>query len=172
MLVADCARCAALCCVALSFDRGPLFGLDKAAGRPCPHLSARARCTIYARRSANGFAGCAAYDCNGAGQRVTQELFQGMSWQDQANLLPDMLDAFRTLRQVHDSLVLLEAAIRLRLSDSERERLEALRARLDPPEGWTGTKLGMLERTSVFVDVAAFLRSLAGTARRTLKVVP
>jgi hypothetical protein len=59
-LRADCARCAALCCLALAFDRSPLFAFDKAAGEPCANLGSRGRCLIYAERAAKGFAGCQA----------------------------------------------------------------------------------------------------------------
>jgi hypothetical protein len=171
-LRADCGRCAALCCVALAFDQGALFGFDKPAGRPCPHLSRPGRCTIHAQRSQRGFAGCVAYDCYGAGQRVTQELFGGRSWQAEPHLLPSMLEAFRAMRHAHELLVLLEAAARLPLRAGERERLEELRAELEPASGWSSASLAELERSSLSHDVARYLRALAGTARRALKVLP
>jgi hypothetical protein len=172
MLRADCQRCAALCCVGLAFDQGTLFGLDKPAGQPCPHLSARARCTMHAQRAARGFGGCVGYDCYGAGQRVTSELFQGRSWQNEPQLLEAMLEAFRRMRQVHELLVLLEAAGRLPLRESERKRLEELSAALEPVAGWSSASLAELEGSSLFSEVATFLRSLAVTARRALKLQP
>lgn len=170
-LRADCQRCAALCCVALAFDRGELFGFDKPAGTPCPHLSGTGRCTIHAQRSQRGFAGCVRYECYGAGQRVTQELFGGRSWQTEPHLLPRMLEAFRAMRQAHELLVLLEAATRLPLRAGERERLEELRAALEPDPGWSNASLAELERGSLGDDVAVFLRALGGSARRALKVL-
>jgi hypothetical protein len=171
MLRADCQRCAALCCVGLAFDRGALFAFDKPAGTPCPHLSGAARCTIHAQRALRGFAGCASYDCHGAGQRVTQELFQGRSWQDAPELLPGMLDAFRAMRQVHELLILLRAAARLPLLALERARLERLRAELAPVEGWSPRSLAELERGKLHDEAAEFLRSLASTARRALPLL-
>ena len=37
-LTADCSKCAALCCVAMAFDKGDMFGCDKVAGEVCKHL--------------------------------------------------------------------------------------------------------------------------------------
>ena len=73
-LRADCGRCAGLCCVALAFDRSALFAEHKPAGAACRYLNAADRCAIHANRAEHGFAGCAGYDCLGAGQLVTQEL--------------------------------------------------------------------------------------------------
>jgi hypothetical protein len=170
-LTADCQRCAALCCVGLAFDRGPLFALSKPAGVPCPHLSSQARCGIHPQRAARGFAGCASYDCLGAGQRVTQELFRGRSWQDQPHLLTDMLDAFRVMRQVHESLRLLRSAAKLPLLARERQRLEELVRALEPVAGWSSQVLADFEQGSLADEVAAFLRSLTGTVRRALPVL-
>jgi hypothetical protein len=73
----DCGRCAALCCVALALDRGPHFAIDKPAGEACPHQAADHRCAIHSRLAQSGFAGCAAYDCLGAGQLATA-MFAGL----------------------------------------------------------------------------------------------
>jgi hypothetical protein len=77
-LRADCARCAGLCCVAPAFVASTDFALDKEAGQPCPNLAPDFRCTIHDRLRQAGFPGCAAYDCFGAGQRVTQVTFGGL----------------------------------------------------------------------------------------------
>lgn len=153
----DCSRCAALCCL-LAFDRSALFALDKAAGRPCPYLDARHRCAIHPEREQRGFAGCVHYDCLGAGQRVTQELFGGRSWRDDPALTGPMLAAFLDLRQVHEWLWLLDATTGLPLDAGQRRRREtlqeALRAsRHDPAE------------------VRNFLYSLRTIAPRRLRVL-
>lgn len=167
----DCQRCAALCCVGLAFDGGALFAQDKPAGTPCPHLSARGGCNIHAQRALRGFSGCIGYDCLGAGQHVTQELFQGRSWRDEPHLLPGMLDAFRVLRQVHELRLLLQTAAKLPLLPPERQCLDRLAAELDPVGGWTRESLTAFEQGTLPDDVATFLRSLARTARRALKLV-
>ena len=127
----DCGRCAALCCVALAFDRSELFGLDKAAGQPCTHLAACGGCSIYHHRAQAGFGGCIAFDCLGAGQRVTQQIFKGRSWLDDRSLIDPMVAAFLAIRSAHEALLLLRQAARLPLSQEDRDRLVALEAALE-----------------------------------------
>lgn len=71
-LLADCDRCAALCCVAPSLHVSDDFALEKPAGVPCPFLTAACRCAIHDTLAARGFSGCAIYDCYGAGPRATR----------------------------------------------------------------------------------------------------
>ncbi len=124
-LTPDCNQCAALCCVFLAFDEGESFGFDKAAGEPCRNLSRHA-CTIHADLATTGFKGCVHFDCQGAGQRVVQEVFAGRSWRDQPELAAPMEAAFRAMRRLHEDYALLTAAPRLFLTAQE----EALRTNL------------------------------------------
>ncbi|MCJ2185372.1 hypothetical protein [Novosphingobium beihaiensis] len=128
---ADCTRCAALCCVAFALNDPEMFAVRKEAGEPCPNLNARGGCTIHGALADKGFRGCVLYDCLGAGPRVTQELFQGRSWQDDPALLGPMCDAFRVLTRAHKLLFLLREAGRLDLSPEDRLRLAALREAVD-----------------------------------------
>lgn len=130
-LRADCARCAALCCVALAFDSGALFRVDKAAGEPCPHLTGCGDCGIHRSRAEYGFGGCIAYDCLGAGQRVTQSLFQARTWLDDRSLLGPMMAAFLTVRRAHDLLLLLRQASRLPLGAADRRLLAVLETAIE-----------------------------------------
>ena len=125
----DCGRCAALCCVALAFDRGPLFALDKPAGEACPHLDRDCRCAIHADRLARGFAGCAAFDCRGAGQLATA-LFNGLSWRDSDAVRRQLLRAFSLLLEIQ----------RLRVVLRQLDRRDLLAA-LEPEGGWTLPRL-------------------------------
>jgi len=95
-LRADCARCQALCCVHLPFDRGADFPFAKAAGTPCRNLRPDHRCGIHERLAERGFRGCVTFDCFGAGQR--------------ASALPDPAAAFARLRVLHELLWYLQAA--------------------------------------------------------------
>ena len=54
-LAADCASCAALCCVDISFERSESFAFDKLAGVPCPNLTHAQRCAIHEDRARLGF---------------------------------------------------------------------------------------------------------------------
>ncbi|KAA2317177.1 hypothetical protein DL237_00135 [Pseudooceanicola sediminis] len=134
-LSADCSQCAALCCLALALDAGDSFAIDKPAGLPCPNLAGHA-CSIHAELTEKGYPGCVAYDCLGAGQRVTQELFDGLSWRDAPKLAGPMITAFAGMRAIHQRLELLVAAATLPLSDSDEEirkaHLGKLSDRLEP----------------------------------------
>ncbi|MDF2231043.1 hypothetical protein P2H44_00600 [Albimonas sp. CAU 1670] len=161
----DCGACAALCCVALAFDRSPLFAFDKPAGEPCRHLSGHA-CRIHPRLEAEGFGGCVRYDCLGAGQRVVQQVFAGRSWREDPALLAPMMEAFRALRRARELSQLLDAAARLPLTPEQAARRAALSLALDPPEGWTRAALAAFERGPLPAEVSAFLRALRAAVPR------
>ncbi|HSM95718.1 MAG TPA: hypothetical protein VLT91_06725 [Rhizomicrobium sp.] len=156
-LRADCARCAALCCVALAFDRSSSFAFDKKAGEACRHLAPDNRCAVHDVRA--GMSGCAAYDCLGAGQRVVQELFGGSRVRSAA-----MFDAFRAMRLVHELLLLLREAARLPLSRAQAAQRDALERALTP-DAWTRASLSAFERGLLPAEVRAFLRTLAPPGR-------
>lgn len=101
-LRADCGRCAGLCCVALAFAASADFAIDKAAGDPCPNLEVDFRCGIHARLRDEGFPGCVAYDCFGAGQHVTHVTFGGGDWRRTPDVAARMFDAFAVMRQLHE----------------------------------------------------------------------
>jgi len=112
-LRADCARCFGLCCVAPAFATSSDFAIDKPAGQPCPHLAASFRCAIHPRLRPLGFPGCAAYDCFGAGQRVSQITFGGRDWRSAPDTARPMFDAFAIMRQLHELLWYLGEALAL-----------------------------------------------------------
>lgn len=134
-LQADCSQCAALCCVAYPFTKDEDFGLIKAADTPCPNLSATCfNCTIHSDLPARGFGGCVAYSCAGAGQRVTQELFQGEDWREDPDLLDYMTHALRVLRPIHEALLILQDALKLPLTQDQHTQCVALVHALCPAE--------------------------------------
>jgi hypothetical protein len=83
--------------VAPSFAASADFAFSKPAGVACRHLAADASCSIHDRLIPSGFAGCVAYDCFGAGQRVVA-LFGG------GPRSAPMLSAYETVRQLHELL--------------------------------------------------------------------
>jgi hypothetical protein len=120
-LVADCDRCAALCCVWISFEASPAFAYSKPAGEECVHLRAN-RCRIHAQKAARGFAGCAAFDCHGAGQRATA-LFTREKLGDR-----EKHDVFAALRELHELAWMLRGAMEMFAVDAASllARLEAI----------------------------------------------
>lgn len=106
-LVADCASCAAICCTATAFDACEDFAFDKPVGVACSHLRRDGRCAIHDELAVRGFAGCAVYDCYGAGPRITRA-FAGVRGGDRRRDA-----AFLILRVVHELLWLLTEAARM-----------------------------------------------------------
>ncbi|HEX7491975.1 MAG TPA: pentapeptide repeat-containing protein [Candidatus Limnocylindrales bacterium] len=61
----------------------------------------------------SGFAGCVAYDCFGAGQRVTQETFGGANWRRIPKITGQMFAVYFVVRQLHELLWYLTEALAL-----------------------------------------------------------
>jgi uncharacterized protein YjbI with pentapeptide repeats len=112
-LRADCERCFGLCCVAPAFSASADFAIDKRAGQPCPNLGPDFRCGIHGTLRQRGFAGCAAFDCLGAGQKVARVTFGGRDWRRAPDTAPRMFAAFAVMRQLHELLWYLTEALAL-----------------------------------------------------------
>ena len=112
-LRADCARCFALCCVALPFSASTDFAFDKDGGVPCRHLEGDNRCGIHAHLRQQGFRGCAAFDCFGAGQKVSQVTFGGHDWREAPDTATQMFDVLPGMRGLHELLWYLTEALTL-----------------------------------------------------------
>lgn len=175
-LRADCARCAALCCVALPFQRSADFAFDKPGGVPCRNLRDDLRCGVHAHLRDRGFAGCTVFDCFGAGQRVTAA-FAGRDWRDGADVAEPMFAAFGVQRRLHElAWYLVDAAGRpvpAALADEAQSLLARVAALADaapddPARGGVdalhATVDGLLARVSAAVRGAA-RRSLPGRRR-------
>ncbi|WP_040617421.1 hypothetical protein [Roseibium sp. TrichSKD4] len=156
----DCSSCAALCCVVFAFDQSESFAIDKEAGEVCPNLSKSGQCNVFDQRSELGFKGCITYTCHGAGQRVTQELFQGRSWRDDEALTHRMGEALSVLRRVHEHLAILDAASSLPLSDDHLLGLSHLTSELLPADGWSEESLAAFPIDEMVSRVSTFLKSL------------
>ena len=110
-LRADCARCCGLCCVASAFSAEQGFGFDKAAHTACRHLGADHCCAIHAELRVRGFPACAAFDCYGAGQWVTQQVFGGRSWRSSSEIASRMFSLYPIYRALHEFMALLDLAV-------------------------------------------------------------
>ncbi|MFD5424332.1 pentapeptide repeat-containing protein [Streptomyces sp. NPDC127084] len=112
-LRADCGSCFGLCCAALPFAASADFAVGKPAGQPCTHLGEDFRCGIHDRLRERGFPGCTVYDCFGAGQKVSQVTFGGVSWRQRPDTAQRMFAVFPVLRQLHELLRHLAEAVEL-----------------------------------------------------------
>ncbi|SDY11414.1 Pentapeptide repeat-containing protein [Evansella caseinilytica] len=109
-LTADCQNCFGLCCAALPFATSADFPFNKDAGIPCPNLEADYRCGVHESLRGDGFLGCAAYDCFGAGQKVSQLTYGGNDWKKHPTVAAEMFQVFPLMQQLHELLYYLKQA--------------------------------------------------------------
>ena len=181
-LSADCSRCFGLCCVVPGFAASADFAIDKPAATPCPNLGVDFRCGIHTELRQRGFAGCTAYDCFGAGQRVSQVTFGGVDWRTSPRTAAAMYAAFPVVRELHELLRHLgEASRHLRTRGDGAElagQVEGLAREVDAlaggdPPSLARVPLDQLGRRAgeLLARVSALLRSDApgpDLARRDL----
>lgn len=118
----DCARCQALCCVALPFQTSGSFPVDKDGGAPCRNLLADDRCGIHAHLRREGWIGCTVFDCFGAGQHVSTNLYAGRHWRDDADVRAEMFEVFPVMHQLFEMLFHLQGVTGV---EAERAEVEA-----------------------------------------------
>lgn len=99
--------------MALPFSASADFATDKAAGEPCANLRADFRCGIHHDLRGRGFPGCVAYDCFGAGQKVSQLTYGGEDWRRRPETSRQMFAVFPVMRQLHELLWYLTEALAL-----------------------------------------------------------
>ena len=160
----DCGACCGLCCVAPAFDTDQGFGLDKPAHTPCPNLRPDFRCSIHDQLVERGFPGCVAFDCYGAGQRVTREMFPGASWKDSPETANDMFRAFTRLCVLHELMALLTFA---QQHVAEEDIRAALAAKLHEIEALCRAEIknpGKVDITVIKHQTMELLRSLESTS--------
>lgn len=117
-LSANCENCFGLCCVALPFAKSADFAFDKDRGTPCRNLQSNNLCGIHKNLRKKGFRGCTAFDCFGAGQKVSQVTYKGNDWRDSADLAKEMFDVFPIMHQLHEMLWYLNEALSLKVAQS------------------------------------------------------
>ena len=132
-LRSDCSNCFGLCCVALPYAKSADFAFDKDGGTPCRHLKSNYSCSIHKNLITTGFKGCVGYECFGAGQRVSQTIYEGNDWRDNKARGKEMFNVFPIVQQLHEILWYLSEALEfqatnsihddLRISFEETERL-------------------------------------------------
>jgi hypothetical protein len=163
-LQADCANCFGLCCVALGFARSADFAFDKPAGTPCRHLLDEYRCDIHSELRSHGFKGCAAFDCFGAGQRVSQQTFAGRSWREAATR-GQMFAVFPIMRALHELLAYLDEAARLVGDAGVCRELAAMTDETERLAGLAPDELLRVDVDAQRAAVAPLLRRVSAAAR-------
>lgn len=133
-LRADCSNCFALCCVGLAFTASADFAFSKDAGTPCRNLQEDFGCSIHKNLRQEGFNGCTVYDCFGAGQKISQETYAGVSWRQAPETASQMFALLPVMRQLHEMLWYLTEALTL---DAAAPMYETLQASVEQTERLT-----------------------------------
>ncbi|MFC8276575.1 pentapeptide repeat-containing protein [Streptomyces sp. NPDC057271] len=170
----DCADCFGLCCVALPFAKSADFAVNKSSGDPCRNLQEDFRCGIHTRLRPSGFSGCTVYDCFGAGQKVSQVTFHGVSWREAPETSRQMFEVFPVMRQLHELLRYLTEAL---ARPAARPVHAELRRALDRVERLTEGPADALEKLDVtavrgevnplLLKTSALVRATAGGKARS-----
>lgn len=103
-LTINCEECCGICCTALYFTKMDGFPEDKVAGKPCVNLRDDFKCNIHNKLEEYKLKGCMAYDCFGAGQKVTQEVYGGLDWKKNPKQAKQMFQVFLTVFELHQML--------------------------------------------------------------------
>jgi hypothetical protein len=164
-LRADCANCAALCCVGPGFAASADFAIDKPSGVPCPNLRADDLCGIHDRLRDRGFPGCQVFDCFGAGQHVTQGTFAGRSWRQSPELAASMFGVLPVMRQLHETLWYLAEAATLPAAVPLADEIDAARIRTEALSQGTAEELAALDTGAHRADVGRLLGRVSALVR-------
>ncbi|MFE8698895.1 pentapeptide repeat-containing protein [Cytobacillus sp. FJAT-53684] len=133
-LRSDCENCFGLCCVALPYAKSADFAVNKEGGTPCSNLQADFRCMIHNQLREKGFRGCVAYECFGAGQKVSQVTYGGKDWRDYPATAKEMFEILPRMQQLHEMLYYLNEAVGL---DEASPIFEDLQATVEETESLT-----------------------------------
>ncbi|WP_079529659.1 pentapeptide repeat-containing protein [Halobacillus hunanensis] len=125
-LKSDCENCFGLCCVALPYVKSADFPTKKDGGEPCQHLCANHLCSIHDQLREKGFRGCVSYECFGAGQHVSQNIYKGHEWRGEPERAKEMFAVFPIVQQLHEMLWYLKQALSLTETQSIQARLHKI----------------------------------------------
>ena len=124
----DCKKCSGLCCVALYCMKSDGFPENKQAGVPCKHLTTDFCCDIHPLLAAKKMKGCLAYDCFGAGQKVTQSCYDNEDWKTNPDKADEIFRVFMKVFQLHQIAWYLLEALSLVSDDRTKDEIDALLA--------------------------------------------
>ncbi|WP_434510315.1 pentapeptide repeat-containing protein [Desulfitobacterium sp. AusDCA] len=115
-LQTDCKNCFGLCCAALCFSASEGFPTNKEAGQPCINLQSDFKCSVHTNLAERGLKGCIAFDCFGAGQKVSQISFGGNDWRKVPESAKTMFEVFLIVSRLQELLWYLTEALTFEVS--------------------------------------------------------
>ncbi|TSB48618.1 pentapeptide repeat-containing protein [Alkalicoccobacillus porphyridii] len=157
-LLSDCSQCFGLCCVALPYARSADFPVDKAAGTACQNLQANYQCRIHTALQEHGYKGCTVYECFGAGQKVSQFTYEGVSWRDQPETAEEMFAVFPIMQQLHEILYYLDEALLRKEAKSLHQELQQAYEEIKGCTLLPPSALLKLDVSSLRSDISVLLR--------------
>lgn len=173
---ADCRKCFGLCCTALYFSANDGFPVDKEAGKPCINLKEDFKCKVHKDLKKKGLKGCIAYDCLGAGQKVSQVTFEGQDWRKNPEAAKQMFDGFVIMRQLYEMLWYLKEALLLQNENKLKEELTSKIKEIEDLTEGNREVLIKLDLVPVRIGVnklllqtSEFVRKKAGNKKNPLK---
>lgn len=164
-LRSDCENCFSLCCVALCFSSSEGFPIDKDAGQPCPNLRSEFRCSVYKTLRERGFKGCTAFDCFGAGQKVSQVSFAGRDWVKFPESAKKMFGVFQIMRQLHELIWYLTEALTLHSAHLIHSELSSMLEKTEKITYHSPDSLMKLDMAKHREDVNALLKKTSEYVR-------
>lgn len=122
----DCRKCSGLCCTALYFSKSEGFPNDKPAGKPCTNLMSDFSCAVHKKLMQYNLKGCMAFDCLGAGQKVTSDIYGGVSWKQRPEAASEIFQVFLAVWQLHQMVWYLAEAAAVIPAEKLAEDIDAL----------------------------------------------
>ncbi|MDO5518047.1 MAG: pentapeptide repeat-containing protein [Clostridium sp.] len=122
----DCKECFGLCCTALYFSKSEGFPNNKDAGKPCINLRDDFKCSVHKSLRNKGLKGCIAYECFGAGQKISKYTYKGQSWRENPDNSKEMFDLFLIMFQLHEMLWYLTEAFRMSSDSDMQEKIKMI----------------------------------------------
>lgn len=154
--------------MAPAFTKSSDFAIDKPHGTPCPNLREDCSCAIHPQLRERGFRGCQVFECFGAGQRISQGTFDGVSWRQAPATAAGMFAAFGIARQLHEVLAYLREAAEWPVDDTLRAQLEHQFAVIDAACGLQAAELAAVDVEALRGPASLLLRSASRAARSAI----
>lgn len=158
----DCKKCSGLCCVALYCMKTDGFPENKAAGVPCKHLATDFRCDIHSALASKNMRGCLAYDCFGAGQKVTQECYPDGDWKTHPEKSSEVFQVFSFLFQFHQMEWYLLESLSLTADGRIKADIEALISENEEMTGRSPDEILHLDIAAYRAKVNQILKQVSG----------
>lgn len=160
-----CEQCSGLCCVALFCTKTDGFPANKDAGVPCRHLMENFRCDTHATLASKGLKGCLAYDCFGAGQKVTQDFYPG-DWKSCPEKANEIFNVFHIVFQLHQIEWYLLGALAWGTDQKTKSEIDALIRETEQILEQTPTELLDLDVENYRIKVNKTLKQICNAIAR------